>query len=340
MDKNRTPLSIARAGFRLYNQTTGKSPHTIKWYEFRLALFERWLGPAATVGDVTVPRVRAYVAELQNRNQRHPNNPFVKNKDGQSSSSYVNGFVRALRAFARWLAEDGLTESNMLALLKPPKIQQKVVEVLTDDEIAKLVAVFDQNDLFGARNYAIVWTLLDCGLRASELCDLKLVDAHLEQGYLKVLGKGNKERLVPIGQHCQDTLVRWRDRVRPKFAQDESTHFFLSSNGVPLTITALENVVLRAGHRAGVKRAHCHLLRHTFATNYLVRQVGDPLRLQQILGHTSLEMVRRYVAIANVQQSLIERRDSPMDLVLAQRNPSQNARRLQPRRSRKLRLVK
>lgn len=124
------------------------------------------------------------------------------------------------------------------------------------------------------------------------------------------------------------------------FAQDDSPHFFLSSNGVPITVTALENLVRRAGRRVGIQRIHCHLLRHTFATNYLVRQVGDPLRLQQILGHTSLEMVRRYVAIADVQQSLIERRSSPMDLVLAQRNPQRNARRMQPRRSRKLRLVK
>lgn len=215
MDKSKTPLSICRAGFRLYNQTTGKSPHTIKWYEFRLELFERWLGPGATVRDVTVPQVRAYVAELQGRTQRHPNNPYVKNKDGQLSSAYINGFVRALRAFASWLAADGHTDTNMLTTLKPPKIQQKVVEVLTDDEIAKLVAVFDQNDPFGARNYAIVWTFLDCGLRASELCDLKLANAHLVEGYLKVLGKGNKERLVPMGQHCQETLVRWRDRVDP-----------------------------------------------------------------------------------------------------------------------------
>lgn len=109
---------------------------------------------------------------------------------------------------------------------------------------------------------------------------------------------------------------------------------FLSANGERLTVDALEGLVGRAAHRARIRHVHCHLLRHTFATNYLVKEVGDSLRLQQILGHTSLEMVRRYVALANVQQSLIERRASPMDLIAQKSPPSTRGRRLQPRRRR------
>ena len=96
----------------------------------------------------------------------------------------------------------------------------------------------------------------------------------------------------------------------------------------------------RVGRAAGVPRLHAHLLRHTFATNYLVREVGDPLRLQQILGHTSLEMVRHYVAMASVQQDLVERRSSPMDLLASQLGGPRHARRVQPRRKRSLRLVR
>lgn len=96
----------------------------------------------------------------------------------------------------------------------------------------------------------------------------------------------------------------------------------------------------RAGRAAGVPRLHCHLLRHTFATNYLVKEVGDPLRLQQILGHTSLEMVRHYVAMASVEQSLLERRSSPMDLFAEQQPGPRHARRVQPRRKHKLKLVR
>ncbi|NOR82109.1 MAG: tyrosine-type recombinase/integrase [Ardenticatenales bacterium] len=96
----------------------------------------------------------------------------------------------------------------------------------------------------------------------------------------------------------------------------------------------------RVGRAAGVPRLHAHLLRHTFATNYLVKEVGDPLRLQQILGHTSLEMVRHYVAMASVQQNLLERRASPMDRFAAEQSSPRHARRVQPKRQKSLRLVR
>jgi integrase/recombinase XerC/integrase/recombinase XerD len=341
MNKSETPFRNLREAYSVFNRTTGKSPATVKWYDEKLELFERFLGSKATLGDVTVSTVRMFIAHLQERDRLNPNNRWKMVREGQLSSSYVQGFARALRAFATWLHEDGYTVENVLKPLRPPKIQQKVVQVLTDEEVSRLLGVYDRDESFGARNFAILLTFLDCGLRASELCQLRTEDAHLAQGYLKVLGKGNKERLVPIGQRCQDALLRWRDRFREQFQLMESPYLFLSANGTPLNPDAMDEIVKRAGRRAGVPRVHCHLLRHTFATQYLCREVGDPLRLQQILGHTSLEMVRRYVAAANVQQSLIERRSSPMDLVLMDHQQTGNARRMQPRRPRqKLKLVK
>ncbi len=343
MRKDETPFSTLREQFRVYNKASGKSPGTVRWYEQVLVCFERWLGPEPRLADLDIHHVRSYVADLQERTTRHMNNPLYKSHEGTLSSSYIQGNVRALRAFASWLHVDGYTDTNILRPLKAPKVQTKVVEVLTDDEVRRLVAVFDRDEPYGARGYAIVWTLLDCGLRAAELCELTLENSHLDQGYLKVLGKGNKERLVPIGHACQDALLRWRDRFRGQFEtrRGETAHLFLNADGLPLTVNALQQIIDRAGERAGIERIHTHLLRHTFATNYLVKQVGDPLRLQQILGHTSLEMVRRYVALANVQQSLIERRASPMDLIAQDNRPSTQRRRVQPRRMRRgLKLVK
>lgn len=313
MDKSRIPFGKLRESYAVFNKTTNKSPRTVQWYDFRLELYERFYGPEAVLCDLSLPNVRAYIADLQDRGELYLNNPRVR-RAGKLSSAYIQGFVRALRAFASWLYEDGYTETNILKALRPPRIQQKVVEVLSDEEINGLIGSLQPNDSFGARDLAIVLTLLDCGLRASELCGLKVEDAHLDQGYLKVLGKGNKERLVPIGKSCQAALVRWRDRFRMEFEIVERPALFLAANGKQLTVASLEKTVKRAGANAGMPRIDCHLLRHTFATNYLVRGVGDPLRLQQILGHTSLEMVRRYVAIADVQQSLLDVRSSPMDL--------------------------
>jgi integrase/recombinase XerC/integrase/recombinase XerD len=341
MKKDNIPFGKLRQQFEVCNKTTGKSPSTVWWYEQKLGLFERWLGPDACLADLTIANVREFIVELQERTTKNLNNKHWIVKEGKLSSSYIQSFARALRAFATWLKEDGYTDTNVLKTLKPPKIQQKVKEVLTDEEVQRLVGVFDQDEPFGARGYAMIWTFLDCGLRAAELCNLKTADAHLEQGYLKVLGKGNKERLVPIGQSCQDVLMHWRDRFRPQFDAGGSPYFFLNSNGVALTVNALQGIIERAGDRAGVPRVHLHLLRHTFATNYLVKEVGDSLRLQQMLGHTSLEMVRQYVAQANVQQSLIDRRASPMDLIATASRPSRHRRRVQPRRARRgLRVVK
>lgn len=341
MDKQHIPFRQLREAYRVFNRTSGKSPATVKFYEERLQGFERYVGDDATLADLNVPTVRAFIADLQERTERNPNNSFGVRGSGPLSSSYIQGFARTLRAFSTWLFEDGYTESNTLKVIKPPRIQQKVKEVLTDEEVQRILAVFDPDEAYGARDFAMIWTLLDCGLRASELCHLTLQDAHLDQGYLKVLGKGNKERLVPIGQRCQASLMRWRDRYRPAFAAIDTPYMFLNSNGYMMTVNALKLVLARAAARAGVARAHLHLLRHTFATNYLVKEVGDPLRLQQILGHSSLEMVRRYVAQANVQRSLLERRSSPMDLLGAPSAISNKARRVQPRRRQEsLRVVK
>lgn len=225
MDKSSTPLRALRDAYSVYNRTTGKSPATVRFYDERLQLFERFVGADATLADVNVATAREFIAELQGRTVRNANNHCYRSHEGTLSSSYIQGFARSLRAFSTWLQDDGYTDANLLKPLKPPKIQQKVKEVLSDDEVQRLVSAFDQDEAFGARNFAMVWTMLDCGLRALELCNLLLADAHLEQGYLKVNGKGNKERLVPIGQRCQEAMLKWRERFRPAFLDAESDYF-------------------------------------------------------------------------------------------------------------------
>lgn len=333
VSKASVKLSQLQKSFEVYNQTTGKSPKTIHWYNQKLDLLRRFLGEDPRLADFTIDSVRTYIAELQNRQVRNQHNPRMKPQPGPLSSSYISGFARGLRAFSTWLFDEGYTETNILKPLKPPRIQRKVVQVLTDEEVASLLNRFDQNDPFGCRDYAIAWTLLDTGLRASELCSLTVENAHMEHGYLKVLGKGDKERLVPVGARTRTVLLRWRDAFRPHFISTELPFLFVSSTGVALTVAGLHLIIKRAGQAVGVPRLHAHLLRHTFATNYLVKEVGDPLRLQQILGHTSLEMVRHYVALASVELSLQSARTSPMDLFAGGKLGSPNARRVQPRRT-------
>lgn len=327
VDKSSVTLERLRQAFEVYNRVAGKSPATIRFYNEKLVLLQRFLGEGCELSDFTLESVRAFIADLQSRQVRNERNGYVKNKNGTLSSAYISGFARGLRAFSTWLNQEGYTETNVLQPLKPPRVQRKVIQPLNDEEIGRVLGSLHMNDVYDARAYAMIWTLLDTGLRASELCGLRVEDTHVEkQGFLKVLGKGNKERLVPIGARTMAVLLRWRDVLRPMYDELDSPYLFVARDGRPLTPNALQEVVKRVGRRAGVPRLHCHLLRHTFATNYLVKEVGDPLRLQQILGHTSLEMVRHYVAAASVEQSLLERKPSPMDLFATRANQQSAAR--------------
>jgi site-specific recombinase XerD len=139
-----------------------------------------------SLAEVTVPNVGAFIAELQGRTERHANNRFVTNKAKPLSSSYVQGFARSLRAFRSWLYEDGYSDTNVLKVLKLPKVMQKVIEVLIDSQIGTLLGSFDRNEPYDARNHANVIALLDCGLRASEICELTLPNARFDEGFLKM----------------------------------------------------------------------------------------------------------------------------------------------------------
>ena len=158
----------------------------------------------------------------------------------------------------------------------------------------------------------MIITLLDTGLRISELINLRLEDAHVDQGYLKVMGKGARERVVPIGSVAQKSLQRYMFHFRPEPYYEEQDLFFLTLEGKLLSINAVHLMFTRLGKKSGVKRFHAHLCRHTFATKYLING-GDVFSLQQILGHSSLEMVRRYVTLASAQVRVQHRKFSPMD---------------------------
>ena len=157
---------------------------------------------------------------------------------------------------------------------------------------------------------AMVIIFLDCGIRLSELANLKFQDAHVEEGYLKVMGKGAKERIVPIGNVAQKILQRYVFHFRPEPMREENA--FLTLEGQPLSSNAIRLIVARLARKSGIRRLHVHLFRHTFATNYLING-GDVFSLQQILGHTTLEMVKRYVTLASAQVRVQHRRFSPMD---------------------------
>ncbi len=175
-----------------------------------------------------------------------------------------------------------------------------------------MLASINQNSTTGVRNHAIFVTALDNGLRASELADIELGQLDLKGGYIKVMGKGAKERIVPIGDFVKMTLWNYINKVRPEPVIIGCNKLFLSSEGQPITANTIKLVFSRLARKSGIERLHAHLCRHTFAINYLLNG-GDIFSLREILGHTTLEMVNHYLHFTRSQITAQHRKYSPMD---------------------------
>jgi len=287
--------------FAQCNKSEAKSPKTVSWYTETLKEYTKFLaasGRECALGELSVASVR----------------DFIISQQGKGLSRYtVQGRVRDLKAFSSWLFREGYTPENLLTRIKLPKVPIRVIEPLTPMEIDTLVSYQNQLTALGSRDVALLIAFLDTGVRLSELSNLTFEDAHIEQGYLKVVGKGNKERIVPLGGLSQRILYRYLFHFRPEPYSPTDNYLFLTLDGKQLTPNAIRLILTRWGKNAGVPRLHAHLCRHSFATSFLNQKCGDVFRLQQILGHTSLEMVRRYVHYSSAQDMMQGHVSSPVD---------------------------
>lgn len=287
--------------FAQCNKSEGKSPRTISWYTEAIMEFTKFLGASGRkliLGEFSVASTREFIIAQQTKGL----SPFT-----------VQGRVRALKAFGSWLFREGYFSENIMSTIKLPKVPIKVIEPLTPIEIDNLINSQNQLTAIGSRDIALLIAFLDTGLRLSELSNLPFEDAHVEQGYLKVVGKGNKERVVPLGGLSQRILYRYLFHFRPEPYSPADNYLFLTLEGKHLTSNAVRLILTRWGKKAGVPRLHAHLCRHSFATSYLNQRCGDVFRLQQILGHSSLEMVRRYVHYSSTQDMMQGHNSSPID---------------------------
>jgi site-specific recombinase XerD len=285
------------------NRADGKSPKTISWYTEMLTTYSRFLaatGKNMVLSELNINSAREFVIHEQERRV----SPYT-----------VQGKIRALKAFASWLHREGYTSDHVLYNLKLPKAPANLIEPLTDSEVNQLLDYQNPLTALGCRNTALLVVFLDSGLRISELCGLKHEHTHIEEDYLKVMGKGSKERVVPFGGLTQKMLFRYIIHFRPKPLVANDDFLFLSLDGEPLRPNAVKLLLKRWGKKAGVPRLHAHLCRHTFATNFLNHNCGDVFRLQQILGHNTLEMVRKYVHFASAQAMINGKPSSPVDLM-------------------------
>ena len=206
--------------------------------------------------------------------------------------------LSGVRSFYRWLLLDGRIDADPTELLESPRLGEHLPEVLTTAEVDQLEASIDRSKPEGQRNRAIIEVLFSCGLRVSELTHLRLSDLFLDEGYIRVMGKGSKERLVPISNRAVHELQLWfYDRNLMTIKAGEEDYVFLNRRGAHLTRTMILIMVKRQAEAAGIQKTISpHTLRHSFATALL--EGGADLRvIQAMLGHEDIGTTEIYTHI-------------------------------------------
>lgn len=243
-------------------------------------------------------------------------------KDKSILNVYIN-----LSSLYHWAVDAGFAQTNLIQSIKIVKPAKVVIQPYTQSDLKRLLQACEQSEKGPSqstqayqrptrwRDRAILLLLVDTGMRAAELCQLRLDDLDLVSGLLKVTGKGpgndGKQRFVPIGKRASLAL---KEHLQTRPLQPSDPLFSVGPKGEerPLHEDVLYKLITRLGARAGVTHPTVHRFRHTFAINFL-RNGGNALVLQRILGHATLEMVNRYVAIAEYDLSLAQKTASPAD---------------------------
>lgn len=262
------------------------SQNTINDYTVTLKRFVTFVGADTPFAEIMPRHIRDFLATLNTSNKT------VRNAHVTLSSLWT------------WALADGLCYEHVVRKVTPPEPEQRIIKPLTYEEIKRLIAEATKRD--AKRNRALILFLLDTGVRASELCSLTIES--LRGNTVSVLGKGSKEREIPLSANLLQALL---DYLSTRKNAGRKAPLFAVKGERPFKRQSLLKWLVRLGERAGVSNVHPHRFRHTFAVTYL-KNGGDALSLQRLLGHSSLDMVKKYVQLASEDLAAIHKRASPV----------------------------
>ena len=277
-----------------------RSKNTLVYYGCTERVFGRFLaaeGLSADAERVTVTHLRAFLEWLDQKGL---------------AVGGVHGHARAIRAVFNWAFREELLARNPAARLELPSLVKERLPTMTAAHVKTLLTTcktFDQP----LRDAAVILTLFDTGVRSQELLDLDTDHLLFERGLIRVMGKGSKERFVPIGAKAMQAVTVYMRRERHP-SHEGVRSVFLSRSGLKLTKSGVGIKLLKVGQASGLARSACspHTFRRGFAVEFL-RNGGDVFTLQQILGHTTLDMTRRYVSFLDEDLKAAHLRFSPGD---------------------------
>jgi len=264
----------------------GLSDNSISNYILDIKKLEQWL--ATNVMDVspikiTEETIQQFIYQI------------AKTVNPRSQSRIISG----LRGFFNYLIFEEYRKTNPLELIESPKIGRKLPDTLSIEEIDLLISTVDLSSPQGERNRAILETLYGCGLRVSELINLKLSDLFFDEGFIKVTGKGDKQRFVPIGKTTMKYINLYRKEIRVHQNIDTGAKdtIFLNRRGKALTRAMIFTIVKQLAEKAGIhKTISPHTFRHSFAT-HLLENGADLRAIQQMLGHESITTTEIYTHV-------------------------------------------
>ena len=323
LSRRRAATTVERAIIDFLDDHEGgnHSAKTLEWHRTALGLFRRFLVQERSitlVGEIDAPDISAWFAFMRKT---------PTTRGGIRSERTIQTYARSVRAFFHWLVRRETIERNPFDRVVFPKVGKPLIRTISPDEFERLLLACTPPNEAGpiatraaVRNRAILWLLLDTGIRVSELCGLRLSDFDRKHGVITVRGKGSKERRIALGQNCQRNLLYYLDRHRPsteelaEWGSAGEDHLFLSETRLPLTKNGITLLFARLKKRAGIidKRVSPHILRHTFAIRYL-KAGNDPFSLQELLGHEDMATVKLYMRMNDDDIQEQKRKFSPGD---------------------------
>ena len=260
----------------------GLSDNSIKSYDYDLILFKKFL-IANKINDTPI-----------NCKPETIKNYLYKSFSDKKSISQARS-ISAIKSFFNYLIFEGYIKDSPISNIESPKQEKKLPKVLTEEEIKKLINSIDLNHDFGQRNKTIIEILYGTGIRVSELINLKLSNIFFKENIIKVIGKGNKERFVPLGEIASNEMkIYINNRNLLKIDSKYSDILFLNRYGRGLTRSMIFKIISDASKRVGLdKKISPHTLRHSFAT-HLIKNGADLRTIQLILGHESITTTEIY----------------------------------------------
>lgn len=276
----------------------GNSEYTLSYYERCLKMFLDFCGSDLDVEDLDIMIFKSY--QLYVSESREINKISVRT------------YARAVKVFYRWLYFENFIDIdiNRLNLMKANK---DVIVPLSDNEVKQLLNLYSNNSVMGCRNKTILMLMLDCGFRLGEVVNLKIHDVDFNNRYLVINGKGSKQRVVPFGSSSLNHIKCYLNYLSS--SSSASSSLFLTQKSTPVTRNTIKMLFARIKKNKGLERVYPHLLRHTFATNFIFNG-GNLEVLRLLLGHSTINITQIYIHLAAQKHLISDMQHSNIDLLM------------------------